>query len=629
MHAGTRPGSSAATRADRGLHVRGCEISCSTRKKLRKWSSLRAGDRGSWSPVTDVLDSPVRTAELLHAPDSPDAAWWRNAVIYQIYPRSFADADGDGIGDLPGITARLPYLKALGVDAVWSRPFYRSPQDDAGYDVADYRDVDPLFGTLADVDAMLAAAHDLGLKVIVDLVPNHTSDEHAWFQAALAAGPGQPRARALHLPRRAGRGRRASRPTTGSRSSAARLDPRHRGRRHPGQWYLHIFDSTQPDFNWEHPEVRAEFDGDPAVLARPRRRRLPRRRRPRPHQGAGPARLERGPAPARRGPPRGRRAQAADVGPGRRARDLPPAGARCSTPTASPTASCAPRPGSSPQERAGALRPPRRDAPGVQLRLPRTRLGRRRPPRGHRVLARRPPTRSARPTHLGAVQPRRRAARLAARPRPVGAQRPNGISAAATRSPTPSSACAAPARRPRSCSALPGGAYLYQGEELGLPDSHDMPDEFRQDPTFRRTNGEEIGRDGCRVPMPWAKDAPSFGFGPAEHTVAAPARRLRRLRRRPAGRRRGLDPRALPRAAGHPTRPRPRHRRPPLRRGLRRRRRRVRATPAPATTGSHPRRRQPRHAGRGPAGGRAVLVASGPLDGDGRVPADTAVWATH
>src|SRR6478609_8047341 len=113
--------------------------------------------------------------------------WWRDAVVYQVYVRSFGDSDGDGVGDLPGITKRLPYLRDLGVDALWITPFYPSPQHDAGYDVSDYVDVDPLFGTLADADALIEKAHALGLKVVVDLVPNHTSDEHEWFQQALAA----------------------------------------------------------------------------------------------------------------------------------------------------------------------------------------------------------------------------------------------------------------------------------------------------------------------------------------------------------------------------------------------------------------------------------------------------------
>ena len=119
-----------------------------------------------------------------------DVAWWRSAVIYQIYIRSFADGDGDGIGDLAGIRSRLPYLRDLGVDAVWITPFYPSPMADGGYDVADYRDIEPLFGTLADADALLAEAHDRGLRVIVDIVPNHSSDQHEWFKRALREGPG-------------------------------------------------------------------------------------------------------------------------------------------------------------------------------------------------------------------------------------------------------------------------------------------------------------------------------------------------------------------------------------------------------------------------------------------------------
>ncbi|GAA3066428.1 hypothetical protein GCM10020000_58200 [Streptomyces olivoverticillatus] len=155
--------------------------------------------------------------------------WWRSAVIYQVYVRSFADSDGDGIGDLRGIRERLPYLAELGVDALWLTPFYASPQADGGYDVADYRAVDPLFGQLSDADDLVREAHRLGLRVIVDIVPNHTSDQHVWFRAALAGEPeGAARAR-YHF--RPGRGRAAScRPTTGSPSSAAR-----RGRAPPAR----------------------------------------------------------------------------------------------------------------------------------------------------------------------------------------------------------------------------------------------------------------------------------------------------------------------------------------------------------------------------------------------------------
>lgn len=152
-------------------------------------------------------------------------------MIYQIYPRSWADGNGDGVGDLPGITARLGYLRELGVDALWLCPCYVSPQADAGYDVANYRDVDPLFGTLADADTLLTTAHDLGLKVIVDLVPNHSSDEHPWFQAALSAGPGSPE-RELYVFRE-GAGRDGELPPNNWRCVLRRpgLDPDHGRRR--------------------------------------------------------------------------------------------------------------------------------------------------------------------------------------------------------------------------------------------------------------------------------------------------------------------------------------------------------------------------------------------------------------
>ena len=179
--------------------------------------------------------------------------WWRDAVIYQIYPRSWADADGDGLGDLPGITARLPHLVDLGVDALWISPFYRSPQRDGGYDVADHRDVDPRFGTLEDFDGLVERAHQLGLRVIVDIVPNHSSSDHPWFQAALAAPPGSAeRARYIF---RDGRGRDGVDPPNNWRSkfggSAWTRITEADGR--PGQWYLHLFDASQPDFDWSHP----------------------------------------------------------------------------------------------------------------------------------------------------------------------------------------------------------------------------------------------------------------------------------------------------------------------------------------------------------------------------------------
>ncbi len=188
-----------------------------------------------------------------------ESDWWRTAVIYQVYPRSFADSNGDGVGDLPGITARLEALVELGVDAVWLSPFFTSPQKDAGYDVADYTDVDPLFGTLADFDALRDRAHALSLKVIIDLVPNHSSSAHPWFQAALKAAPGSTeRARYLF---RDGLGADGDVPPNNWQSvfggpawtRVVEADGT------PGQWYLHLFDTSQPDFDWTNDEVKELF----------------------------------------------------------------------------------------------------------------------------------------------------------------------------------------------------------------------------------------------------------------------------------------------------------------------------------------------------------------------------------
>jgi alpha-glucosidase len=173
--------------------------------------------------------------------------WWRDAVTYQVYIRSFADSDGDGIGDLPGITSRLPYLRDLGVDAVWITPFYPSPQHDHGYDVADYRGVDPMFGELGDADELLATAHELGLKVIVDIVPNHTSSDHEWFKAALAAEPG-----GLERDRYLFQDEPNNWKSVFGGDAWEQVPD--------GQWYLHLFDTTQPDLNWRNPEVPAMFE---------------------------------------------------------------------------------------------------------------------------------------------------------------------------------------------------------------------------------------------------------------------------------------------------------------------------------------------------------------------------------
>ncbi len=210
---------------------------------------------------TGLADQALRDAPVAAAVTSlDDATWWRSAVIYEVYPRSFADANGDGTGDLAGVRSRLGYLRDLGVDAIWFTPWYQSPLADGGYDVADYRAIDPVFGTLAEAEALIADALALGIRTIVDVVPNHVSDQHAWFQAALAAGPGSPeRARFWFRP---GRGPDGDQMPTAWRSNFSgttwtrTTDPDGT----PGEWYLHLFSAQQPDLNWDHPDVRREHE---------------------------------------------------------------------------------------------------------------------------------------------------------------------------------------------------------------------------------------------------------------------------------------------------------------------------------------------------------------------------------
>jgi alpha-glucosidase len=469
----------------------------------------------------------------VHPAEQRDAAWWRHAVIYQVYPRSWSDSDGDGIGDLPGITARLGYLASLGVDAIWLSPFYTSPQADAGYDVADYRDVDPLFGTLADADALIARAHVLGLRVIVDLVPNHSSDEHAWFRAALAAGPGSAeRERYLF---REGRGEHGELPPNNWESvfggpawtRVTEADGQ------PGQWYLHLFDPKQPDFDWEHPQVRREFedilrfwldrgvDGFRVDVAHGlvKERGLPDTQDERTTMlghadlellhpvGAG--------ADTQADRPRidhsARHPQWDQDG----VHEVYRAWRKVLESYGTPDRILCAEAWVEPQER--AVRYVRPDemhqafnfdfltAPWVATAL--TKIITDSLEAADSVGA--PST-----WVLSNHDVVRHASRLGF---PPGTPRMNGISAA---DPQPDRELGL--RRARAATtlmlSLPGGAYLYQGEELGLPDSTDLPARFRQDPTFARTNGEEIGRDGCRIPVPWTADGPSLGFGPSDRT---------------------------------------------------------------------------------------------------------------
>ncbi|MDR6143842.1 alpha-glucosidase [Microbacterium foliorum] len=436
---------------------------------------------------------------------APGSEWWRSAVIYQIYPRSFADASGDGIGDLPGITSRLDSLKELGVDAIWLSPFMTSPQRDAGYDVADYRDVDPLFGTLDDFDTMLDEAHARGIRVVVDLVPNHSSAQHAWFQEALKAAPGSPeRARYIF---RDGRGENGELPPNNWESvfGGGMWERITEADGTPGQWYLHIFDPTQPDFDWNNEEVREEFR---SIL----RFWLDR--------GVDGFRVDvaHGMIKAEGLPDYTPPADADSMGGGED--DVPYWGqdgvheiyrdwhevlaeydgdrALCGEawmPTLKQTALWV-RPDEMHQTFNFPYLMTEWDAKalGDVIRESLDAFGAVGAPStwvlsNHDVV--------------------RHASRLA-----LTAENPQGEGIGPNTPHKPDTAIGLARARAATTVmlALPGSAYLYQGEELGLPEAMEIPDAFRQDPTWFRTNGERYGRDGCRVPLPWEADAPAFGF---------------------------------------------------------------------------------------------------------------------
>lgn len=444
-----------------------------------------------------------------------ESEWWRSSVIYQIYPRSFADANGDGIGDLPGITSRLPQLRDLGVDAIWLSPFMTSPQKDAGYDVADYIDVDPLFGTMADFDKLEKTAHDLGLKVIIDLVPNHSSDQHVWFQEALASPEGSlERARYMF---RDGLGENGELPPNNWESvfggPAWTRTTNSDGT--PGQWYLHIFDSSQPDFDWTNRWVRDRFleiltfwlnkgvDGFRVDVAHGLTKApgLPNFRADDEYWATDPK-----DRPVH--PYFGDEAVHEIYNEWRALLDSYP-GERilCAEAYVEPLSKMAKWVRS--DEMHQAFNFPflvtRWDGEKVRAVIDES-------------LAAFAAVGAPSTWVLSNHDQIRHSTRLALDPAEALADRITGIGP--NTQPKPDQELGL--RRARAAStmmlALPGVAYLYQGEELGLPEAIDIPDEFRQDPTFFRTNGEAYGRDGCRVPLPWEAGKPSFGFGPSEHT---------------------------------------------------------------------------------------------------------------
>ena len=430
-------------------------------------------------------------------------AWWQTAGIYQVYPRSFRDGNGDGLGDLRGVEEKLPYLSELGIDAIWLSPFYPSPQRDSGYDVADPRDVDPMYGTLADAQSLIDSAHSLSIKVIVDVVPNHASTEHRWFQEALASPRGSDERSRFHF--RDGRGEGGSQPPTNWMSmfggSAWTRVTEPDGT--PGQWYLHIFDASQPDYNWSNPEVRQDWLTTLGFW------------------------LDRGVDGFR-----------VDVALGL-AKDMTypdlenPQGLvealRLDLDNDSPEVKelRAQVKNSAIFDR-DELRDIYRDWRELMNRYPGERMA-----VAEAWVA---PERAA--MYVGGdtlhqifnfeflsipfeakqicVVVQRTLEELSIVEAPAtwalsNHDTPRVVSRLI--SPTLDEEQARTAARSLALIAhsLPGSIYVYQGEELGLADAP-IPESARQDPVFFRTNGEQLGRDAARVPLPWSGDKPPYGF---------------------------------------------------------------------------------------------------------------------
>jgi alpha-glucosidase len=430
------------------------------------------------------------------------ASWWRSAVIYEIYPRSFADGDGDGTGDLAGVRARLPYLHDLGVDALWFTPWYRSPLADGGYDVADYRSIDPTFGTLADAEALISEALVYGIRTIIDVVPNHVSAQHEWFRAAITAGPGAPeRSRFWFHP---GRGQSGdSIPTHWVSDFAGPTWTRTTNPDGtPGEWYLHLFTPEQPDLNWNHPDVRAEHEDVLRFWF---------------DRGVAGIRIDSAALPVK----------------------------DAALPEVPPT----PAPGAHPhldrdelhdvyrswRALADSYDPPRILVGEVWLPDPARFALYLRPDEMHTAfnfdfMARPWSAKELRESidttleaHglVGAPSTWVLSNHDVTRPVTRYGREDSSFSFAAKRFGVPTD-LALGRRRARAAAlltaALPGSLYIYQGDELGLPEVEDLPRELLEDPMHFRSGGRDPGRDGCRVPLPWSGERAPFGFTDAETT---------------------------------------------------------------------------------------------------------------
>jgi alpha-glucosidase len=468
-------------------------------------------DAASASDAPNEAPSPYALQPVLHEPSAGDQ-WWRRAVIYQIYPRSFKDSTGSGMGDLAGITAELPKIATLGVDAIWLSPFFPSPQKDAGYDVSDYRDVDPLFGTMEDARELIDTAASFGIKVIIDIVPNHCSNEHALFTAALAAAPGSAERAMFHFAD--GRGEGGNTPPNNWQSlfggSGWTRVPNPDGT--PGQYYFHLFDATQPDFNWRNPAVQEEFEKTLRFWL---------------DAGAGGFRIDVAHAMFKKeGLPDWGGAPDGTPRPGYPFADAPMFGQpELHQVFARWREICDEYPGEPVLCSEANVRPLSRLADWVA------------PGQMHqsfnfdflRTLWDRDALAEVIGDSLAAFDAvdapttwvlsnhdvSRHATRFGYDGRAMDLG--DGIG---PRDPQPDTARGLARARAATVFMLgmPGGAYLYQGEELGLGDHTTLEDEYRQDPTFLRSHGERIGRDGCRVPIPWVHDAPACGFSPTGET---------------------------------------------------------------------------------------------------------------
>ncbi|MEO6411757.1 MAG: glycoside hydrolase family 13 protein [Pedococcus sp.] len=447
------------------------------------------------------------------AEDLQPSPWWRSAVMYQVYPRSFADGNGDGEGDLPGLRTRLPYLADLGVDGLWISPWFPSPMADGGYDVSDFRGIHPMFGTLEDADAVLREARALGLRVIIDLVPNHTSDQHPWFLAALASAPGSPeRARYFF---RDGQGESGEEPPNnwisafGGPAWSRITDPDGS----PGQWYLHLFAPEQPDLDWSNQEVLADFDEVLRFWF---------------DRGVDGLRIDAAPAMSKKaGLPD------ADYGGVLQFRtvdwddnphwdvdtvhDIFRRWRAIADTYDGDRVFVAEAVVSSPERLAHYLRP---DEMHTAFNFPYL--------KGPWEAR---PLREVIDDTLSSFAPLDVPSTWVLTShdeiRPVTRYgRPTTSSYFIADGAGEVSDLALGTRRARAAAmlmlALPGGAYVYQGEELGLPNVDDLPDEVLQDPMFLRSGGEMRGRDGCRVPLPWSGQTPPFGFSPDDVTSWLP-----------------------------------------------------------------------------------------------------------